>query len=134
MHHWGDEGVDWDGINDAAQYIGVGLRKWGRVDVRQYKEKYGTVRVYCSLGLMWWPQLTHPGYVYIQWPRWFDFISYAHSRWNPFYLALCAANLVVVPFHKWLYRRYYRQAIKKWPHLRQEIRCCADFPEVLKGL
>ena len=70
MHVWGDKDVDWQGIDDAASYIGDGLRFWGRVSVSQYKEKYGTVRVYCSLGLWDWHQLTHPGYAFNQWPKW----------------------------------------------------------------
>ena len=133
MHRWGDDGVDWVGIDGAAEYIGQGLRFW-RVDVRQWKEKYGAVRVYCSLGIVWWPQLTHPGHVYNRWPRSLDFIVHAYSWWNPFYVARRAVNLLVVPFHKWLYRRYYRRAVEKWSHLRREILCCADYPELLEGI
>ena len=133
MHRWGDESVDWDGIDDAARFIGKGLRRW-RVDVRQYKEKFGAVRVYCSLGIAWWPQITHPGCVWLRWPRWLDFISYAHSWYNPFYIARRAVNRLVVPLHKWLYRRYYREAVRRWPHLRKEILRAADYPKLLRGL
>ena len=70
MHYWGDKDVDWDGINDAAAFIGQGLRRWGRVDVTTYKEKYGMVCVYCTLGLTSLHQLTHPGYCFCQWPEW----------------------------------------------------------------
>lgn len=52
MHSWGDKGVDWDAINDAAIFIGVNLRRWGLVTVFDVKEKWGTVRVYCSFGLL----------------------------------------------------------------------------------
>lgn len=55
MHRWGDKGVDWQAISEAASYIGKGLRKWGRVTVFDYKEKWGTVRVYCSFGLLGLP-------------------------------------------------------------------------------
>ena len=49
MHKWGDPDVDWNGISEAAYWIGKQLRRWG-ISVSDCKEKYGTVRVYCSLG------------------------------------------------------------------------------------
>jgi hypothetical protein len=131
MHQWGDEDVDWKGIDDAGRYIAKNLL-WWRVDVRDWKEKFGTIRVYCSLGIGWWPQLTHPGHVYNRWPRWLDFIAYGgYNRWNPLYWALRGINVVAVPLHVWVYKRYYRKACEKWPHLKQEILRCADFHELL---
>jgi hypothetical protein len=129
MHYWGDEGVDWEGIDAAAQYIGEGLRKW-RVDVRQWKEKYGTVRVYCGLGLQNLHQLTHPGYCYNQWPKW---AWKAQFLW-PARALVRILNLFVLPLHIWLYKRYYREAVRRWPHLKKEILCCADFDELLVGI
>ena len=129
MHEWGDEGVDWAGIEAAARYIGEGLRFW-RVDVRQYKEKFGEVRVYCSLGLHSWTQLTHPGHAFNRWPRWLNFVAYP-GRYSPFRLGLWTLNLAVLPFHRWVYRRYYREARRRWPHLAQEIYRCADYHELL---
>lgn len=131
MHQWGNESVDWAGIDAAAEFIGQGLRRWGRINVNQWKEKYGTVRVYCSLGVSWWPQLTHPGYVYLQWPRRLDFISYPRGWWNPFRWGLWLLNKIAVPYHVWLYRRYYQEARRRWPHLAQEIYRGCDYHELL---
>lgn len=61
MHTWGDEGVDWDGINDAAEFIGTELKRRARIGVTQYKEKFGTVRVYCSLGWYNLHSIIYPG-------------------------------------------------------------------------
>lgn len=53
MHTWGQ--LDSQGrdiccrVGDAAEYIGSWLRKWARIDLT-WKEKYGTVRIYCSFG------------------------------------------------------------------------------------
>lgn len=129
MHIWGEEGVDWEGISAAAAYIGEGLRKWGRVNVVQYKEKYGTVRVYCSLG--WWQihAITHPGYAASQYPHWLWALDCKFGS-----LICRALNYIVIPYHKWLYRRYYRMAVQKWPHLRHEIICVADYPDLLDML
>lgn len=32
-----------------------------------------------------------------------------------------------------VYNIAYQKALKKWPHLRAEILCGADFPEIIKG-
>jgi hypothetical protein len=127
MHNWSDESVDWSGIDAAAEYIGTNLRKWGRIDVRQYKEKWGTVRVYCNLG---WHQIhciTHPGHCFNRYPQWLWQLDCRYGR----YVAQLL-NKVVVPYHVWLYRRVYRLAVNKWPHLEKEITCQADYQELLR--
>lgn len=132
MHNWSDEKVDWRGINEAADYIGLTLRKWGRVDVRDYKEKYGTVRVYCSLGWYSLHSLTHPGHSWIRYKR--EGILWKLNYSEKFNQVFRLINYVVIPYHKWLYTYVYSRALKKWPHLRMEILVCADFDELLKGL
>lgn len=125
-HNWGEEDVDWEGLNAAAEYIGEGLLKW-RVDVRQWKEKFGGVRVYCSFGVSSWQQLTHPGYAWYTWPKWtWRFQSRPHWLFR-------LINLAVVPLHKWLYARYYRHAVEKWPHLWCEILASADWGKLFEG-
>ncbi len=131
MHNWGKENVDWKGIDDAARYIGENLKIWGRVSVMQYKEKFGTVRIYCSLGWNSLLGITHPGWhhyrPYPEWLKTFD-IFYL-SRIIPIIF-----NWWVLPYHKWLYRKLYKDMVNKYPHLREEILCCADYYELLKGL
>jgi len=131
MHLWGDEDVDWDGINAAARYIGYWLRKWGRLPVRDFKEKYGTVRIYCGFGWHSFQDIFYPGYVYYRLPKWFRDID-----WFVFYTCrfIVLINYVILPIHRKLYRWRYLSAIKKWPHLRKEILVCADWPEELRGL
>jgi hypothetical protein len=126
MHSWGDENVDWDGLNKAAEFIGRNLRRWGRVNVFQYKEKWGTVRVYCSFG---WSQLftiTHPGYAYSRYPDWLWQLDckYISKLMGPL-------NRIVVPYQIWLYKFLYGRALKKWPHLRLEILSGADYHQLL---
>jgi hypothetical protein len=43
-------------------------------------------------------------------------------------------NRVIVPYHIWLYRRAYRNAVRKWPHLVDEICSAADYGELLVGI
>ena len=129
MHSWGDEGVDWKGINDAAHYIATFLVRWGRVSVRDYKEKYGTVRVYCSLGWSQFHSITHPRHCFARYPRWLWSLDCRHGS-----RILRPLSRLVVPFHCWLYRQAYKRAVTRWPHLRREILAAADFSELLKGL
>jgi len=129
MHSWGDENVDWNGISNAAEYIARRLRRLGRVGVRDYKEKYGTVRVYCSLGWYSLHSITHPGYVYSQYPQWLWKLDCHYGRYITRPL-----NWLVIPYHKWLYLDTYRRAVRKWPHLRREILSACDWPELLSSL
>lgn len=132
MHDWSDQSVDWDGIGNAAHYIGTELRKWGRVPVRDCKEKWGTVRVYCSLGWYSIHDITHPGYAFIQYKKGglLHYLNYACWFNNIFRIV----NIVIYPYHKWLYRKIYSNAVRKWPHLRDEILVQADFSELLEGI
>lgn len=128
MHKWGDKNVDWDGIEAAASFIGLRLRKWGRIHVSQYKEKWGEVRVYCSFGWYSFHGITHPGHAFCRYPAWLWKINSGLGR------VVCLLNWLVIPYQQWLYRRTYAQAVRRWPHLRAEILCCADWDELLKGL
>lgn len=130
MHHWGDKGVDWKGIEDAAAFIGRNLRRWGRVDVSQTKEKYGTARVYCSFGFY---EVLHgffyPGHSYYHMPAWLVRVDHFIS----FKLHLGQMlTAVMVPYQKRLYTFLYGRALKKWPHLRMEILSGADWSELLR--
>jgi hypothetical protein len=126
MHSWGDKGVDWDGINDAIELIDKRLRT-ARINIRQSKEKFGTVRVYCSLGWGCLLNITHPGYVsYRKYPKWLVALDI-------FFLSkfVKLLNVFVVPIHKRVYRNAYKEAVDKYPHLKDEICCAADFVELL---
>ena len=131
MHTWGDEEVDWDGINEAGGYIGCWLRKWARVPVRQIKEKYGTVRIYTGLGWDTFHDIFYPGHCFYRWPGWILTIDLFICRKLRFSRVLFEISY---PIHKRLYRWRYKKALEKWPHLRNEILCCADFHKLLKGL
>lgn len=128
MHDWSDKSVDWTGINDAAQFIRDYLVRWGRVNVRDYKEKFGTVRVYCDLGWYSFLGVTHPGYChYGPYPKWLAWLDIYYGS----LLGRCT-NWAVVPYHKWLYRRAYRAAIRRWPHLAREILAGCDWSDLLR--
>lgn len=129
MHTWGNKDVDWKGIDDVATYLATFCRRWGRLG-GQTKEKFGTVRFYASFGWISLHTLVYPGYVYSQFPKWlWDLDCY--------YIAPVLQFLFTRPFIKWqhyIYKEAYKNALRNWPHLREEILRCADWPELLEGV
>lgn len=118
--------VDLQEIEDAAAFIARGLRAW-RISVSDYKEKWGTVRVYCRLGWYQFHDITHPGYHYSRYPAWLWNLDCRYSgSW--IYTVL---NWVVIPIHSLVYGWMYHRAVRRWPHLRREILSCADYRELL---
>jgi hypothetical protein len=110
MHSWGDEGVDWQGLNDAACFIAKRLRKYGGIAVTDCKEKYGTVRVYCYFG--WVP-------------------AWATTPTLQYFVGLL--NRIVIPIQQRIYVWVYKQAVRRWPHLYHEIVSEADYGELFEG-
>lgn len=126
MHQWGDDFKYFAEVGEAAQFIGDYCRKYGRIGVTQTKEKYGTARVYCGFGLYSLHSITHPGYVYSQYPKWlwcFDigYLSKIIRLFNP----------VIVRYQMFIYRRAYHLAFKQWPLIKEEIISGADYPEIV---
>lgn len=128
-HYWGDGFEYFSDAEKAADYIGDFCVKWGRIPVTQTKEKYGTVRVYCTLGTIWGLHgLLKPNYCYYQWPKWTREInSFFEKVFNKF-------SFIIFPYHKFIYNMAYWNALKKWPHIRGEILCCADHLKYIKGV
>jgi len=131
MHSWGDKDFSdelFNQVDDAAEFIGHNLRKWFRVGVTQTKEKFGTARVYCHLGWSSFHCIFRPGYCWI--PKWWPWSL--DLKISEYVMPLL--NRIVIPIQISGYRYFYQKAVKKWPHLREEILCCSDYPEYLKGL
>ena len=129
MHSWGEKDVDWEGINDAAEFLGMYFKK-RRLPVLQVKEKFGTVRVYCHMGVTLFYFLWHPGDSFYRWTGWRGFLDYKVG-----YHVLRFLNwLCIYKWHTKVYREGYRLAVEKWPHLKEEILCAADWDEYLDGL
>ena len=122
---WPDE--RFGDVENAAWYIGKNLARWGRIHVSQTKEKFGTVRVYCSFGLDSFYGIWRPRHMWVPtwWPWKLDLTVFAWIA--PF------VNKFVIPYQKMQYRRFYKKAVEKWPHLHDEIVSCADWGEILEG-
>ncbi len=129
MHDWSDKNVDWKGIDDAAYYIAHWLKVWARVGVLDYKEKYGTVRVYCVFGWHGAYAVWRPAHCWYPkwWPMRLDFWLADARLWQ-------RINDIVIPLQRKAYAWRYKKAVQKWPHLYKEIVSMADYGELLEGV
>lgn len=131
MHYWGDEGVDWEGISDAADFLGDYCCKWGRFG-GDTKEKFGRACFYARFGLSL-HQLIYPRFVYFKHRDFPDWLW----KWDIYYISPVLNKLFGKPWAKYqefIYRKAYEKALAKWPHLKKEILYGADYPELLEGL
>ena len=108
-HRWGEGFPYFAELDEIAQDIGDYCAKYGRIYVSQTKEKWGNVRVYVSFG-------------YIVLPKWCRFDL-------PVFIAKGLQS-----YQKRVYKQAYKRAILESPHLKCEILCCADYPELLEEL
>lgn len=140
MHYYGDNWPHWNHLDDAVHLISSYCRRYGRLG-GQAKEKYGTVRFYVMFhhqlhDLVW------PGHYWLRYrqpywwrPRWLCYLLGPLFEWfdfevyMPFFGPL---QRCVQRWQAWIYVRAYQKAVKRWPHLKKEIICCADQPQ-LKG-
>lgn len=116
-HYWGDEDFDWESLDLARKEASQIMRVVGRVGVHS-KEKFGTIRwslYFCDNTVH---SLTHPGYVYSQYPKWL---------WK------LDINLEPLRFVGWIIRAWQRQTVQfafnyicfRYPHIIKEILCDA---------
>ena len=123
--NWPDE--RFSEVQRAAEYIGIWLRIWPLMNVRDMKEKFGTVRVYCGFGWSCFHSIIWPGYMWIH-------------KWWPYKLDLYLSdyimpvlNKLVVPIQQRAYVWRYKKAVQKWPYLYNEIVSMADHGELFNG-
>lgn len=128
-HYWGEWPDQlFSQVDQAAYFIGQYCRKYGRIGVRQTKEKYGTARVYCDFGFYQLFSITHPGYAFSRYPKWLWSLDCKY-----FSRVISKLNWIVVPYQIWIYRRAYELAFKKWPLIKDEIISGADYPELISA-
>jgi len=126
MHFWGDKDFDWEALYKAIDYIDLNLVRWGRVNIRQSKEKFGTARIYCSLGWYQFHNITHPRSCFSRYSKWLWKLDCKYGS-----KIISPLRFIIIPYHKWLYRKVYYLACKKYPHIKREICCTANYIELL---
>lgn len=125
MHQWGDD-IDWKGIEDCCDIIHDICTNYGRFGCHT-KEKYGTVRAYVNFYLSL-HSLIYPGYVYNQFPKWL--LKLDLYMITPVLQKVFSRSMFW--YQKKIYNYAYQKCLNKYPRLREEILCCADYPEFIK--
>ncbi len=130
-HFWGDDDFDWASLNEAITYICETCRVWGRLPVYG-KEKWGNGDFYAY----WWggtvTELVNPVVLgKIGMPYWLYELDlkYSHRVVKPL-----GIYRIFVKYQEWVYRRAFRQAIKRWPHIREELLGGMNDSELLEDL
>jgi len=128
-------------VDDIAYKLGNILRKYGRLDVRQAKEKWSSCRIYLSFSISA-HSLIYPGHIYNRFPLWLSRLC--NKIIDPTLTFLKVYDLIFLyqkMFYKAAYHWYTKHLDKKSHNLesteyfslsREEIFASADYPELLE--
>lgn len=116
-HIWGDETFDWGSLNKTIDETTDTCRKWGRIGMHS-KEKWGCFRdqLYPFDGNF--HSITHPGYVYCQYPKWLWHLDCDYGRYITKWTGLGA---VIRWWQRQVYNYAIQRACKRYPHIIDEI-------------
>lgn len=129
MHRWGDENVDWEGIEECCHILYKICTKYGRLG-GQLKEKWGEIRFYARFEKLSLHSLIYPGYHFIQFPNWlYKLDNKVISPVLNFFF-----GKVFLKYQRYMYRLGYKRCLKAYPHLREEILSASDHDNLLEGL
>lgn len=124
-----DDTIDYKLLNDTMMYIVTYMKRWGNIGAH-YKEKYGSIRIspYFFDGSL--HSITHPGYVYSQYPDWLWKLDCKYIQ--PFFENKSITNWIRSYQYK-VYRRAYQNALKLYPNAR-EYMCKLEIDDALYGI
>lgn len=116
-HFWGDNFEYFEDVAEAADFIASYCRRWGRFSCYG-KEKYGVVRLeYVYMGSTSFHSLLFPGKLYIDIPMWLYMVD---SRFS-MYVTQPLFGGLLYKYQLFILKRAYKLAVKKWPHIKDEI-------------
>lgn len=127
MHKWGDKNFDWNALDNAGRDLNFIFKTFGRIGLH-WKEKWGCLRTstYFFDGSL--HSLTHPSYVYSQYPKWLWTFNVYYSRYFFKYTGL------LFLIRHWQYIVYtlgYTYICIKYLHIVNEIMHDAENYELL---
>lgn len=124
--------IDLDTVVDreykALWFVVKNLMRWGRINVSDWKEKYGSLRVYCTFGWYEFHTLVHPGRKYVTWPTWVRTID---IKLTEVILERLKLSLVVFAWQKLIYNVVYHLAFRLFPDQALKLYLGMDYPEHL---
>lgn len=125
-HEWGSD-FDWKGLDQAINIIAKTTKRYGRFG-GSIKEKYGTIRFSpLNLGIISLHSLIYPCYYYNQFPQWLWKLDVYYI--GPFLQKTLGRSWFW--YQRKVYNYAYQKAVKKFPHLIEEIIVDADYPEYI---
>ena len=129
-HMWGSD-FDFMSLNLACDFFASNLQKYGRIQITGCKEKYGTMRLEWFFWDGHYQQFVHsamyPGWLYIQYPRWMYKVDwFITAIANKSGLSWCLSA-----YQRLVFNIVTVLAVKKWPHLKDEILEELDFDTLL---
>lgn len=127
IHLWGSNFKYFKEVEEAAYWIGKYLRKYGRINVLQTKEKFGTARVYITFGIYSFDELLYPGR---QYPK-YKFLGELGDK--VFIFLFKYLNIFIIPYQQYIYKKAYEKAFLKFPLIRKEIIVGTDYPELVSN-
>ena len=113
FHVWGEKDFDWDSLYKAINEGTWLMKKLGRIGVHS-KEKYGTARwsLYLFDGSL--HSITHPGYVYSQYPKWLWSLNCKYKLPKLLRKPIQAYQVLVI-------KLTFLYLCKRYPHIIDEI-------------
>ena len=133
-HKWSDNKFDWNGLNDSLEIIRR-VCLYARLGTH-IKEKYGRARVSTWFFDGSLHSFLYPGYVYCQYTKRFGIrkrLWYCDIYVFPKISKYTGITKLIQFIQKKVYNLAYQTALKKYPHLRDEILVDADYPELITG-
>ncbi len=150
-HDWSEDDFDWHALNSACNFFSTNIPRYARLCLYT-KEKYGTLRLECfGMGHRGIYGLLHPKAIY--WnpkgPYYLKKPSKAMAKLGlmphmcSIWYTLNQYSAAIAGFTKlsWLFWQYQRAvfnivtvlAVKKWPHIQDEILDEPEFDDMLYG-
>lgn len=130
-HDWSEKDFDWKSLEEACDFF-MKLRTIGRIQISGTKEKYGTMRLEWFFWNGHYNEFLHsmiyPGYLHIQWPTWFRRIDQFIITPIAVRIGLCR---VITAYQRLVLNIITFIAVKKWPHIKNEILGDWDFDNLL---
>jgi hypothetical protein len=130
-HDWSEINFDWKALNECCDFFATNLRRWGRIQISGCKEKYGTMRLEWFMWNGHYSQFIHsmifPGYLHIRYPKWMYKVDWIITD----IAAKSGISRAVSAYQRLIFNIVTVIAVKKWPHIHDEILDELEFDELL---
>ncbi len=118
-HDWSEKDFDWNSLNEAG-YLIERICAISRLGIN-WKEKYGTLRIYPNFFTGSLHELQYPGYVYCQYKFLRDQRWYLDIYFWPTVFKYTGMTWLIRKVQELTYTLAFYIAMKKYPNIKEEI-------------